>query len=238
MNGKRILNFFSITWHFMLLQGVITSLWGYLTVFRPTLRFFGYQLDALCTNQIIPIPFLGLNPVGAGPCVEASNIVAQRVSTWNSAHATSYFFVGMLGLFVSIYPFINLDGLRGLFIAAFAVSFRELTWYLFYFAANPQYLGGNLIVYSPWLGFMGGLIILLILMGYHKAIDWKLFTFLSIPYLGFMLMHLAIGFPITIDLKQGVTPWYNHVQTDLIEVAEWLVITGAVAASYYVKQRK
>ncbi|MDE1854528.1 MAG: hypothetical protein KGI38_12390, partial [Thaumarchaeota archaeon] len=66
-------------------------------------------------------------------------------------------------------------------------------------------------------------------------INWRIFALANIPLVLFFAGWIEAGFPLSLDLKIGVTPLYNDPLTALIEFTYHLFTFVAVGAAFYAK---
>ena len=141
-------------------------------------------------------------------------------------------------LLIAFYPK-PVNGMRGLMMMGLAIAFHEQLWFFTYFAThpNPADIWFNLQVYGSFIAFTFIGEAIFFACGYHNDINWKAFFLASVPLILFYVGWAGIGYPLTLDLKIGVTPLFNDLATNFLEFTSWLLVFPAVAAGFYAKQR-
>jgi hypothetical protein len=204
------------------------------SILRAGVRFFGYALPGSCTNA-----WLNLS-LAAGTCDPASTWLITRMSWATSAHAWSWVMYGTFGLIVAAWPLgrYGFDGFRGFMLVGLGVATHELFWFFTYFVVHPilSEIVFNLEVYGSFIAMCAIGLVIFWLFGYQKEIDMRIFLIglgvFSLFYAGWA----AIGYPLTLDLKIGVTPLFASGWVDFIEFTSWLLMFAIIGFSYYAKQ--
>lgn len=124
-------------------------------------------------------------------------------------------------------------------VMGLAIAYHEVLWFFTYFVVhnNPADILFNLQVYGSFIVFCFIGFGIFRAANYHKDIDWKVFALASIPFLLFYAGWASIGYPLTLDLKIGVTPLFSDPLTNFIEFTSWLMVFMVVGAAFYAKHR-
>jgi hypothetical protein len=234
-------------------------------VARSSVRYFNLELPGQCGNSIISLLPAGPNTVGC-ETVQGLNWLSVRVGTWNSAHSWAWLMIAITGLVASYYPRYSgkgpnawvqfwdkiegprHDGVRGFCLAYMVVIFHELTWYFDYWIARLTGLSltssqtGDvtiwLVHYWPFLAFMLGGLVIILMLGYHHDLDKGAFVIGTLFWIAFNAGWVLAGFPITLDLISGATQFYNVAMVDFQEFTSWVLAPLVILFAYWVKAVK
>jgi hypothetical protein len=204
------------------------------SITRAGVRFWGYALPGQCTNAVINLTF------STGTCIAAGSWLTTRVSWATSAHAWSWVMYGGFALVVALWqrPQGSFNGWRAFMLVGFTVAVHELYWFFTYFVVhpNPLEVWFNLEVYGSFIAMCGIGIVIFCLLGFQKHLDIPVLFAGLWAFTLFYAGWAAIGYPLTLDLKIGITPLFDSGWVDFIEFCSWVLAFVVVGFSYYAKQ--
>ena len=119
----------------------------------------------------------------------------------------------------------DIDSITKLFLVAGPLLGLNLWAFLF-----PGVYGAFIIALSDGVWFF-------LIVGFHHDLDLRLLAVLSVPFALFMAGWMAAGYPLSLDLKTGITPLLNDPLVAFVEFASWVFAAAVIGASYYVKQK-
>lgn len=206
------------------------------SILRAGIRFFGYALPGQCTNTVINLDF------STGVCAPVGSWLTTRVSQNTSAHAWSWVMYGAFALIIAFWmrPSGSFNGWLAFMLVGFTVAFHELFWFFTYFVVHP-YLPDvifNLYVYGSFIAMMIIGLVIFYLLKVYRQLDLKILTMGLLAFALFYVGWGSIGYPLTLDLKIGITGLFNSGWVDFIEFCSWLFAFMVTGFAYYAKQVK
>ena len=123
-------------------------------------------------------------------------------------------------------------------VMGFGVAYHELWWFGTYFLVhpNPSEVLFNLQIYGSFIVTLIIGLFIFYFAGYHKDLNWKVLAGASLGFLLFQAGWAAIGYPLSLDLKIGVTPLFSDLATNFIEFTSWVLAFMVVGAAFYAKK--